>query len=261
MGISLSDTGSLIAPTSKTGQTESPSAALDDKRVKLVKNRTECELRVGPSRFKAKERWKIDKNASTVLDRDGHTQPRSDDYNFSKKDHGYQYHKLDLVKQEIRLLVLDSAQDGKSGISCSLEHVPLFKSGPYIALSYRWGNETNSINISIESSTVPVTKNLYHALRAILKVRHEAVNGVAKPLRVWVDAICINQNGDQEKSKQLLYMRQIYAQAKEVVAWVGPTEKRRLSSRTAKSLQDLLIRERGGHLTDKQLEAAGLFFQ
>jgi hypothetical protein len=105
-----------------------------------------------------------------------------------------------------------------------------------------------------------VTKNLYHALRAILKARHDAVNGVAKPLRVWVDAICINQNGDQEKSKQLLYMRQIYAQAEEVVAWVGPTEKRRLSSRTAKSLQDLLIRERGGHLTDKQLEAAGLFF-
>jgi hypothetical protein len=111
LGISLSDTGSLIAPTSKTGQTESPSAALDDKRVKLVKNRTECELRVGLSRFKVKERWKIDKNASTGLDRDGHTQPRSDDYNFSEKDHGYQYHKLDLVKQEIRLLVLDSAQD------------------------------------------------------------------------------------------------------------------------------------------------------
>jgi hypothetical protein len=39
--------------------------------------------------------------------------------------------------------------------------------------------------------------------------------------RLWVDAICINQEDKAEKSRQLLLMGSIYRRAKEVAAWTG----------------------------------------
>lgn len=37
----------------------------------------------------------------------------------------------------------------------------------------------------------------------------------------WYDALCINQNDNQERSQQVRNMRQIYSRAEEVFAWVG----------------------------------------
>ncbi|KAL7625878.1 hypothetical protein AAE478_005102 [Parahypoxylon ruwenzoriense] len=38
---------------------------------------------------------------------------------------------------------------------------------------------------------------------------------------VWADAICINQNDDKEKTRQVRMMRDIYSKAKRVVIWIG----------------------------------------
>lgn len=57
-----------------------------------------------------------------------------------------------------------------------------------------------------------ITTNLESALR------HLRTKGYA---RLWVDAVCINQDDKAERSQQLLWMGSIYRRAKEVVAWVG----------------------------------------
>jgi hypothetical protein len=41
---------------------------------------------------------------------------------------------------------------------------------------------------------------------------------------VWIDALCINQQDDAEKSHQVQMMRQIYSRAKDVVIWLGESD-------------------------------------
>ena len=40
-------------------------------------------------------------------------------------------------------------------------------------------------------------------------------------LRLWVDAVCINQEDVSEKNQQILLMGSIYKRAREVISWVG----------------------------------------
>jgi hypothetical protein len=41
---------------------------------------------------------------------------------------------------------------------------------------------------------------------------------------LWIDAICINQQDDEEKAHQVQMMRQIYSLAKDVVVWLGEND-------------------------------------
>ncbi|KAJ9663577.1 hypothetical protein H2201_005538 [Coniosporium apollinis] len=44
-----------------------------------------------------------------------------------------------------------------------------------------------------------------------------------RPTRLlWIDALCINQKDNDEKSSQVMMMRDIYAHAKNVLLWLGP---------------------------------------
>jgi predicted AAA+ superfamily ATPase len=38
---------------------------------------------------------------------------------------------------------------------------------------------------------------------------------------LWVDAICINQFDNEERTQQVALMGDIYSQSKEVVIWLG----------------------------------------
>jgi hypothetical protein len=58
-----------------------------------------------------------------------------------------------------------------------------------------------------------ITKNLDDALR---KLRRED-----RAVKVWADAIFINQKNNQEKSQQVARMREIYAKAESLFIWIG----------------------------------------
>jgi len=158
-------------------------------------------------------------------------------FNLGEQDHGYLYLPLDFATREIRILALDMTN---GDISCSLEHVSLIEPGSYIALSYYWGGSSKEMKICIGLSMVPVTYNLYSALHAIWRTRHKIVKSVSQPIRVWVDAVCINQNDHQERSQQVCWMGQIYDKAEQVIAWVGPSKGMKMPSNSTKPLQDLL---------------------
>ncbi|ETS81768.1 hypothetical protein PFICI_06770 [Pestalotiopsis fici W106-1] len=87
----------------------------------------------------------------------------------------------------------------------------------YEALSYAWGPKGQPMIISIEgeeSCIAHVTQNLYIALK------HLRLGDRVRVL--WIDALCIDQENNEEKSAQVAIMADIYQCASRVVAWLGP---------------------------------------
>jgi Heterokaryon incompatibility protein (HET) len=124
------------------------------------------------------------------------------------------YRSLTPHKRRIRLIHVLPASEPSMPITCTISHVSLDNTPAYIALSYNWGGTTRQREILINGAIFSVSEKLEVALRH-LRLQHE-------PLTLWIDALCIDQDDDVEKSKQLEQMRQIYSQALSVVAWLGP---------------------------------------
>ncbi|CZT52615.1 uncharacterized protein RSE6_13967 [Rhynchosporium secalis] len=108
-----------------------------------------------------------------------------------------QYKPLDFETYEIRLLRLQWGSENIGDIHCSLEHASLINPGPYIALSYCWGNFGDAKHIYVDGVKYKATVNLVSALQTIRKLKRNTGDGAFT--RLWVDAICINQNDLQER--------------------------------------------------------------
>ncbi|KAK4230729.1 heterokaryon incompatibility protein-domain-containing protein [Podospora fimiseda] len=100
-------------------------------------------------------------------------------------------------------------------VSCVLYELPIDKAPPYKALSYAWdnGGTSNCFDIRCNGIIIAVSRNLFAALR---RLRHST-----EPVQVWVDALCINQKDDGERTHQVQLMREIYQKSEEVVIWLG----------------------------------------
>ncbi|KAK3708521.1 hypothetical protein LTR37_011416 [Vermiconidia calcicola] len=92
------------------------------------------------------------------------------------------------------------------------EHAP-----PYTAVSYTWGDASASQAITINDRDFRVRPNLWACLYYL---RIYADPSVSTWKHIWVDAICINQNDTQERSSQVLAMRDIYMRACTVSVWL-----------------------------------------
>jgi hypothetical protein len=86
----------------------------------------------------------------------------------------------------------------------------------YEALSYAWGDPNVLLPIILNSRVAHVTENLEIALRSLRSRDQERI--------LWIDAISINQQDATEKSKQVLQMGQIYANAFKVLVWLGSSD-------------------------------------
>ncbi|KAH8765275.1 heterokaryon incompatibility protein-domain-containing protein [Hyaloscypha sp. PMI_1271] len=128
---------------------------------------------------------------------------------------------LDPSKKEIRLIELHPRPANTSTQRdltprCDLIHVSLDDKPDYAALSYTWGDARDTEMITVGPSSVPVTQNLYSALEHL---RYD------KTVRViWIDALCIHQGDNEEKSWQVQLMREIYQRASFVTIWLGPAD-------------------------------------
>jgi hypothetical protein len=113
------------------------------------------------------------------------------------------------------LLYFDRSPNSDPGIvSCTLIHFCVSDCPPYDALSYAWGDTTLSQKILVDDQWMMVTESLHQAL---MRLHHDPSIKF-----LWVDALCINQADDKEKSRQVQRMRSIYKAAKTVYAWLGP---------------------------------------
>lgn len=99
-------------------------------------------------------------------------------------------------------------------VRCTISHVSLGRTPPYLALSYTWGDASQTGIILVGNTFFHVTKNLEVALAHL--TRDE------EPLTLWIDALCIDQTDNAEKSEQVQQMQQIYSRAASVITWLGP---------------------------------------
>jgi len=123
---------------------------------------------------------------------------------------------LDTRSGEIRLLTLASSSTSWSPypVSWSLKYTTLRNAPPFIALSYVWGSLEKTETIQIDRQPVRVSLNLGMVLRRI----QEQEISISE---FWIDALCIDQNDNAEKSDQIQRMAQIYQAAQYVIAWLG----------------------------------------
>ncbi|KAK8136781.1 HET-domain-containing protein [Apiospora sp. TS-2023a] len=119
----------------------------------------------------------------------------------------------------------------------------------YEALSYLWGSSENPCMVQVaqpdsthalvsgtdrsmyEWATMSVGQNLDAALR------HLRLPESTRTL--WIDAICINQDDREEKSKQIVRMSALYRMATRVVVWLGPNSELQKSTLAMKTLDHL----------------------
>ena len=70
--------------------------------------------------------------------------------------------------------------------------------------------------LSLDGLQIEVRENLWQALYHLRKPDTD--------LRLWVDALCINQENIPERNEQVSRMSTLYNQAEEVLAWLGPED-------------------------------------
>lgn len=157
-------------------------------------------------------------------------------------------------ENEIRVIHILPAGHMKSNLHCRMRYHSLNGSSmsengpPYQALSYTWASAFSPGHgvappsqrpdeqaeklylIDIDGCKLPITESLDSALRH-LRLPDQG-------LVLWVDAICIDQTHDEEKSAQVKQMKKIYEQAASVIVWLGPSAQ--CSDKAMDTLQAML---------------------
>jgi Heterokaryon incompatibility protein (HET) len=83
----------------------------------------------------------------------------------------------------------------------------------FSALSYVWGDATKLGSITIDDIAVGITATLEAALRDL--------RDGSRIMRVWADALCIDQSNSAEKAIQVGLMAEIYSTAHHTVIHLG----------------------------------------
>lgn len=159
--------------------------------------------------------------------------PREETADEDGGDESYNYAALDSSDNEIRLLCLHPGSRNEQ-VRVDIIYASLYDKPQYIALSYVWGEAAERTHsISVNGSRYHITESLLHALEHLRNVQ-----GPDAQIPFWIDALCINQNNDSEKSEQVLRMKDIYSQAYKVLVWLGPpSEKSELALAKMKAIE------------------------
>ncbi|KAF2686437.1 HET-domain-containing protein [Lentithecium fluviatile CBS 122367] len=125
----------------------------------------------------------------------------------------YIYESLDDEATSIRLIeVLPPSPDDRIRICMRQVHTP----AEYCCLSYMWGDASRDEEILVNGQPVKVRRNLYAFLRRAQRQYPE--------MPLWIDALCINQDDNTERSHQVQRMGDIYSGAEAVLIWLEVEE-------------------------------------
>jgi hypothetical protein len=110
-----------------------------------------------------------------------------------------------------RYLILQPGAENEP-LVCSL-HTAQIAESEYYAISYVWGTDIRDREILCDGYAVKITPNLSEVLRH--------VRLPDRPLALWADSICINQEDKIEKGHQVALMGKVYRSAKVVLLYIG----------------------------------------
>jgi len=162
----------------------------------------------------------------------------------------YIYQPLPSNGRQIRLVVL-LPDPPKARIRLQITIVPFSSSNPppYEALSYAWGRKANPVTIIVEPPSFRLPRR-HRGSSAYLRSKYaiaatdtskmkklasfdlqiwpnlesalKHLRFVDRPRVLWIDAVCINQPDQQEKTREIWRMGNIYRAARRVVVFLGP---------------------------------------
>lgn len=127
------------------------------------------------------------------------------------------YTALDPHLPEIRVLKLLPSASFDAPLECRLVHRALYGDAHgYEALSYVWGGNEFTAEITLNNEPYFITPNLEMAMRHMRRPSVERT--------LWVDALCINQHDLVERSQQVRLMKDIYARCSVDLVWMLKTQ-------------------------------------
>lgn len=123
----------------------------------------------------------------------------------------FEYAPLNSHSQEIRILSILGSRS--MAVECGLEHASLVEGSTYEALSYTWGDPSDTSSIKLNNYPFRVTKNLAIALQHLREEK--------RTVKIWIDAVCINQQDNAERGAEVRRMKETHGKAKKVIIWLG----------------------------------------
>jgi hypothetical protein len=130
-----------------------------------------------------------------------------------------EYHKLQAGYIRILQVTCEPKRSGLHHLSMQLRSFSVQRLPHFLALSYAWPNSREPTRtVRCNDSYITVSRHVYYALENLCPTNSTA------SFAIWIDAICINQADDSEKSNQVPHMGSIYSLASQVIVWLGPNE-------------------------------------
>jgi hypothetical protein len=123
----------------------------------------------------------------------------------------FSYATVDPESDEIR--VVRFINKPNEPLALDLQHKSRTGNLEYAAISYTWADMRDTVEITVNDSSLPISRNLYNCLQQL------CLDGVKSWL--WADSICINQANLQEKKRVVARMDHIYGNARLVYSWLG----------------------------------------
>lgn len=107
----------------------------------------------------------------------------------------------------------DISGDSSDSLEFRMIHKSLDASPVYDAISYTWSDIHQTKDIRMNGRRFSVPENVFSILQ------HRSSYWATR--YIWIDFLCINQKEDDEKTKQVQLMREIYSTATRVIVWLG----------------------------------------
>ena len=193
----------------------------------------------------------------------------------------FKYSPLDRENNEIRLIRIMTGSPSSDILSCELQHFSLDgmkfdqcndifminkhyeRLGSddhyphYYALSYTWGDTTETVQILLDNRRIDVTKNLFHFLQRGNQPRRVRMYPYGddeetyfhdepgdEPRWYWIDALCIDQANILERNAQVPRMKEIYDCAYGIVVWLGiEADDSKLAMSVISSISNIYFRQ------------------
>lgn len=127
----------------------------------------------------------------------------------------FEYDTLPVLPRPPYIRTISFSDSCHNLIECHLQTQSLMENVPFDALSYVWGDKGATKIVNCNGRHLEITCSLYEALDRLRSTQKST------SARLWVDAVCINQQNHEERGQQVALMKQIYTQAQGVLIWLG----------------------------------------